>query len=229
MDPFTLLLGFVIGIVISFFAIYVSLHIRTPVEKSAELTTMWTINNLGLEVRGIVESLEEVDLPVGSQIVCRESGSLPRNVINSCDVKIDPRVNENFLLGRNRGFMFLGSVRKSTLILMTEDDDLLMKLSVEFNSRWNGAEPYAEPAEIKDLESCVDRYVRIRGTVSGTRRFDPRGALPYSTILRLVNMGMGVDVLSKKPYSGEIEVIGKVRTEGGAVAIDAMSIKEIRS
>jgi hypothetical protein len=228
MDPFTLLLGFAIGVAVTFLLIFVGIRIKTPVEKNVELVPMWSINELGLDVCGVVERISDLDLPAGSQLIVKNTDSVPPKITNTCELRIDPTISENFLIGQNRAFIFMGTATQKVPVLLTEDDDLLMRLRSEFNSRWDKAELHAEPIIMKDLSENVGHYTRIKGTVVDIKEFNPRETSPYSYILRVVDRGAGVDVLSKKRYTGEIEVVGSVRESKGLVAIDSISITEIK-
>lgn len=224
MDLFAFFLGFAVAVVITFFVIYLSMRAKVPVEKSAELASMWSVKELGLEVKGIVESARDIDLPAGSTLVVKDSSYVPQRILNTCEVRTNPEVKGNILIGRNRAFIFSGIMSKSALVVVTEDDDMLLKLLNQFNTLWTGAVPYAEVVSIKDLRDNVGKYVKINGHITDARPF--KGNLPYSWILRVISMGVGVDVLADKEYRGDIEVVGKVREEKGAIAVDSLFVKE---
>ncbi|MDY6985705.1 MAG: hypothetical protein SVE93_04800 [Candidatus Thermoplasmatota archaeon] len=224
MDLFAFFLGFAIAAVITFFVIYLSMRSSVPVEKSAELVSTWSAKELGLEVKGIVESAGDIDIPAGSMLVVRDSSYVPQKILDTCEVRTNPEVKGNMLIGRNRAFIFSGVMSKSALVVVTDDDDMLLKLSNQFNALWTGAVPYAEVVNIKDLRDNVGKYVKISGHVTDARPF--KGNLPYSWILRVISMGVGVDVLADKEYKNDIEVVGKVREEKGATAVDSLFVKE---
>jgi hypothetical protein len=46
-------------------------------------------------------------------------------------------------------------------------------------------------------------------------------------VLRVTGMGVGVDVLANKEYSGDVEVMGKVRESRGTIAVDSIIIREV--
>jgi len=225
MDLFAFFLGFGIGVVITFLVIYLSMRSRVPVEKSAELVSMWSIRELGLEVKGIIESAGNIDLPPGSMVVVRDSSSIPQKMLDSCEVRTNPDVKGNVLLGHTRAFVFSGIMSKSSMVMVTEDDDLLLRLSNHFNNLWASAQPYAEVVSIKDLMDNIGRYVKIAGHVTSAKPF--KGNPPYSCVLRVINMGVGVDILTDKEYDGDVEVIGKVRENRGTIAVDSLFVKEL--
>jgi hypothetical protein len=228
MDLFAFFLGFAVGIVIAFFVIYLSMRTRVPVQKSAELVNLWSINELGIDVRGMVESAGDINMPSGSRLVVRDTGYLPAKILNTCEVRTNPNVRGNYLIGPNRAFIFSGIMANTSPVVVTEDDDLLLRLSNDFNSLWSGAEPYAEVVSIRDLRDNMGRYVKLRGSVTSARPFDSKGAVPYSWVLRVTGMGVGVDVLANKEYYGDVEVVGKVRENRGTMAVDSLIIREIR-
>ena len=189
---------------------------------------MWSTNELGIEVWGVVERISDIDLPTGSQLVVKDMNSVPPKIANTCELRVDPTINENFLIGQNRAFIFMGTITRKVPILLTENDDFLMRLRSEFDSRWKKAELHAEPMIMKDLSENVGHYVRIKGTVVDIKEFNSRETSPYSFILRLVDRGAGIDVLSKKRYTGEVEVVGVVRENKGLTVIDSISITGTR-
>jgi len=225
MDLFAFFLGFAIAAVVTFFVIYLSMRSSVPVEKSAELVSMWSIKELGLGVKGIAESADDIDLPAGSMLVVKDSGNIPQKILNTCEIRTNPDVKGNALIGNTRAFIFSGVMSRGSLVMVTQDDDMLLRLSNMFNNLWNSAQPYAEVVSINDLRDNIGRYVKINGHVTSAKPF--KGNLPYSWVLRVINMGVGVDVLAYNEYEGDVEVVGRVREEKGAVAVDSLFIRKL--
>ena len=137
MDPISLLIGFIIGLIAATMAI--EFGMRKPVESTAfhstaRLTYMWSLSEIK-NPRVVAEYLDKVEVPKNAKIVFKECKD--KKILKEIDVRKNEDIRVNFVLGDDRALLLSGPIKEGQMGIWVIDPFILKKLKAEFERLWN--------------------------------------------------------------------------------------------
>ncbi|MCD6107887.1 hypothetical protein B6U70_01560 [Euryarchaeota archaeon ex4484_162] len=139
MDPLSLLIGFIIGLIAATMAI--EFGMRKPIESTfkstARLTYMWSLSEIK-NPRLVAEYLDEMMIPKNAKVVFKECSDT--KVLEDVSARKNEDIRANFVLGDERALLILGPVREGQMGVWIIDPFILKKLESEFERLWSKGE-----------------------------------------------------------------------------------------
>jgi len=137
MDPISLLVGFIIGLIVATMAI--EFGMRKPVESAtfhstARLTYVWSLS----EIRNpsvVAEYLDEIEIPKNARVVFKECKDI--KILKDIKARKNEDIRVNFVLGDNRALILSGPIKEGQMGIWVIDPFILRKLKAEFERLWN--------------------------------------------------------------------------------------------
>ncbi|PKK86131.1 MAG: hypothetical protein CVT48_02395 [Thermoplasmata archaeon HGW-Thermoplasmata-1] len=223
MDVLWFSIGTLVGIVIALVAVEFGLKKVFGKQEHSKLTSVWSLSEIS-DPLIVAEKLEGVPVPAGAKVVVRDA--VDARTFSSAEVRKNPEVRSNFILGKNRALIFTGQIEPGKMALWTVDDILLRRLNSEFNRLWTKSDGYVEHLKIAELAGKSGLRVKTEGVVLDV--------IPYRErfLLRLSDHGHTIGVLTDKESDVKgsvVRVTGKlVKSDSGYSLIDSEEIDKIR-
>lgn len=155
MDIVSFIAGLVVGIVAVSIAVEFAWRKSMP-EKTCKLIKNWNLNELKSPL--IVAKKLEITPPSNAKVVVSSPTPYAKNA------RENPDAIQNFAIGLNKAFIFLGDIKEGQMAIVTGDEDIIKELKEKFYELWRRKE------EVKSYIPSEGR-VRIRGIV--------RAVFPY--------------------------------------------------
>lgn len=220
-DVLSALIGFLIGIVATGFAVELGLKKFFSPPDYSKLTSVWSLTELPSPLISATQ-LANVNVPKNARVVTATNLQVARGAF---DVRKNPEVQGCFAVDANlpRALLFLGGVEKGALALWTVDEKLIERLRAEFNRLWTRSTDYVEHVKLAEILEKANLTVQTEGTV--------QDIIPYRGhfLLRLTDDGNTVGVLVEKelPVHGKrVSVTGLVRTSSsGYPLVEALEVR----
>lgn len=221
----SIFIGFVIGVIATAIAWNLSQRpVRNP--ETAKLTALWNVKDIaeaGTRPAILAESVVGVSLPAGSKVIVPTGslGSVPAQVLASCEVRMHPEVRVNAAVGKDRALIFSGHVSPKAFAVHTRDEHTVRLLQTDFQRMWTEATPYVEQvAAIADLAGKDGRVVDVTGKAVDIMEFRGR------KMLRLTDGKTNVGVVTRQAdvanfQGGTVRVVGRMHREQGYVFVEA--------
>lgn len=224
MDPFSALIGFVVGVIATAFAVELGLKKLFKPVTTTKLTATWRLEEIGA---GLVASVDAADtqFPKGSRIVT--AGRANPDAYVGREHRQHPGARGNFVVhpDKDRALLFLGPVAPGTMALSTVDPHLCARLRHEHARLWGRADAYIEEVPLSEAAGRHNVRVRTRGQVQSVIQYRDRH------LMRLVDGNHVVGVLVDSPLdlAGAIVSVTGQATKGtsGYTLIDAEEVRRI--
>jgi hypothetical protein len=182
--------------------------------EHSKLTAHWSLAEKGgRPVKLVAESLGDVEVPPGSQVLLGRGSSVPPAVAKRCEVRVTDRVPGNFALADGRALVFASPVRPQALAVWTYEEQVLQRLAVEWDHLWAHAEPAATRAAVTALKDLTGQTVEVVGSVSDVATKDG------VTFLRLNEHGFTATIATRETIrAGKGSVVRAVGVVDRALA-----------
>lgn len=197
---------------------------RNP--ESTKVASHWALSEVsrGVPPALMVERLEGLPVPRGAKVLVPDANAVPYDVLRSCDVRVNPDVNQNYAVGRDVALVFSSHVHPKAHAVYTREDAAVRKLQAEFQRVWMQAEPYVEPVSIEAVPSREGRNIEVVGTAAEWVEFRGR------RMLRLTANGKSVGVVTEDSSASSLQgnvvrVAGRVVREADRVFVEALRIE----
>ena len=195
LDIFSAGLGLVVGVLATVFVRELVFR-RVQNEEHSKLTAHWSLAETGGKpVKLVADSLGDVEVPPGSQVLVGRGSYVPEQVAKRCEVRVSDRLQSSFALENGRALVFAGAVRPGTLAVWSYEDQVLQRLAMEWDHAWPHGEPRAHRATVTNLKDLTGQTVEVVGSVSDVAE---KGGVHY---LRLIENGFTATVASTAPVS----------------------------
>ena len=229
MNIYSLLIGFMMGVIATFCAIHFGLR-SPPRIQPITLIKEWDLKKLGDNLLIASADFGLTDMEKGAKIVVKDLSSLPRDILTICEVRINRSTNTNFALGRDRALVFTSSLKKSSLALYIIDPMSVGNLGIEFSKLWSGGDVYSEELPLVEAASMKNppMFVKTKGLVVEAHKLKGES----KQILKIGEMGYSIVALtaSSEEYIGRrVEITGRLNIdpETDERRIDVLNIADV--
>jgi hypothetical protein len=164
METFSVLIGFLIGVVATMIAVEFGLKkiFRPPAMN--KVTASWRLDDHKAPLV-VAQDAKGVQLPTGSKVVT--AGEVDPLGFRDRSNRRNPNARSNFLVDpeMDRALVFMGPIREGTLALATLDPAVAARLRAEHKRLWETGEPYVEEVPFSTLGKKMGMMARLRGRV----------------------------------------------------------------
>jgi len=133
MDVFSLIIGFIIGVILVGLAIEIGSKKSTPTGSASKKAKSWSISEIS-NPKIMAEYLSDVELPKNSKVIVNTYKN--KEMLAGLDVKEHKGIKGNFIVGDDRALILSGPIRKDEIAFWTVEKEIIEKLNQEFDEMW---------------------------------------------------------------------------------------------
>ena len=222
METFSVLIGFLIGVVATMIAVEFGLKkiFRPPALN--KVTASWRLDDHKRPLV-VAQDAANVELPQGAHVVT--AGEVNPVGFRDRAHRRNPNARSNFLVDPelDRALVFMGPIREGTLALASLDPAVAARLRAEHKRLWETGEPYVEELSMAELGKNMGMLVRLRGRVLECI------AYRQQHLLRLTDGSHTMGVVVEKPLELDgRKVVVTGRVVRGASGYPLVEAEEVR-
>jgi len=229
MDPFSALMGFLVGTALTMIALeYMFYKSRDNV-----ITADWNL----VEERNLkicTTQMGTIPIPEDVKILVQKGTKLPGEIVRKAIVREADNVHMNFAVSDDKAYIFMGPIVKDVKAFVTTDEQVIEDLNEIFDRLWKSSErQFYDIEEIERLEEYLDSPIKVRGKILSPelliKGLDARLVLPDGRVL-LVRASPRLNIDEVQMYSlhgANVEIQGILRLIQGTLYIEATSIRRI--
>jgi hypothetical protein len=229
-DILSALLGLVVGVLVTVF-VRELVFTKIQNQEHSKITGHWSLSENGARpVKLCAESLGDVDVPPGSQVLVGRGSHVGAELERRCEVRVSDRIQSSFALADGKAIVYSsGTVKPGTLAVWTYEDQVLQRLALEWDHAWQASEPRVPRATVTSLKDLTGQTVEVIGSVSDVAE---KGGVHY---VRLIENGFTATVASSTPvHATKGSVVRAIGTVDRALAgkepvVRASKVEQLRA
>jgi len=141
MDIFSIIVGFIFGVIIVAIIVEISLKKPTTNTPNSRHTKNWSFEEID-NPRIMAEYLANVEIPKNSRVIVNRYKD--KSILAGLNAKENKEIKGNFILGNDRALILAGPVHKNEVGFWTVEKDIIRELNREFEESWMKGEKIEE-------------------------------------------------------------------------------------
>lgn len=228
-DPLSAGLGLGIGVLVTIFVREIAFK-RIQNQEHSKLTAHWSLGEAGgRAIKVCAETLGDIEVPAGSQVLVGRGGNVPADVAKRCEVRVSDKLQNNFALADGRALVFASTVKPGSLAIWTFEEQVLQRLGLEWDHAWRASEPLVPRATVTSLKDLTGKTVEVVASVSDVAE---KAGVHY---VRLIENGFTATIASASPIAAAkgsvVRAIGTVEKAlvGHEPVLRAVKVETLRA
>lgn len=138
MDILAIIIGFIIGVLLSGIAVELTLKKSAPAPAS-RYTKEWSISEIENPKIMAEYLLKDVEIPKNSKVIVNKYKD--KEILEGLNVREHKGVKGNYIVGTDRALIISGPIKKDELAFWTIEKEIIAELNREFDEMWEEATP----------------------------------------------------------------------------------------